>query len=421
MEDLKNKIEALLYAAGRAVSLNEIEKICKTTDENAINHALQDLKIDYDNRDSSLMLVNDNNNWKIVTKENYFGVVKKVVSETELPKSLMETLAVIAWKYPIKQCDLIKVRTNKAYDHLNELENLGYISRQKHGRTKLIKLTDKFFSYFDLPPDKLKQKFSDFNQIAAAIVDKEKEIESLKEEHKQQVEEAKTMQEQSEQKQLEEIQNQEKEIDLLDKQGNTVKLEQYAAEPEKEPEKNKIGLEVYESQAKDEKLEDKVIIEEREEDEEPDEVPESPEEPAKKELEIPDEESEDETEHDETSSKKTDSYEENPEPEKKYDNPEKGSQEEETKKEPEDEEPEEKKIEAEKQEEKEHIEKQEDKELAEDYQKKKSMEEDANKPEEKSRLEDEFKDIFEKKKEKKEESEEDLFEEEKDDSEEENP
>lgn len=252
MEDIKNKIEALLYAAGRAVSINEIKKICRIDDEEAIKKALQDLKIDYDNRDSSLMLVNDTDTWKIVTKESYFGVVKKLVTETELPKSLMETLAVIAWKYPIKQCDLIKVRTNKAYDHLNELERLGYISRQKHGRTKLIKLTDKFFSYFDLPPDKLKQKFSDFNQIAAAIANKEKDIESMKEDHKKQVEEAKIMQEQSEQEQKAEIEKQQKEIDLFDKSGNKVKLEQYDAELKKEP-----SLDVYESEIK-EKPEEKV-------------------------------------------------------------------------------------------------------------------------------------------------------------------
>ena len=58
-------------------------------------------------------------------------MVRKIVTETELTRSVMETLAVIAFKYPILQSDLIKLRTNKAYDHLVELEKSGYISRQK--------------------------------------------------------------------------------------------------------------------------------------------------------------------------------------------------------------------------------------------------------------------------------------------------
>ena len=74
---------------------------------------------------------------------------------------------------------------------LKELEEAGYISRQKHGRTKLIKLTDKFFEYFDLPRDKLKDQFKDFGSIAKAIESKEQEVEKVKEEQKKSAEEAK--------------------------------------------------------------------------------------------------------------------------------------------------------------------------------------------------------------------------------------
>ena len=83
-------------------------------------------------------------------------MVRKIVTETELTRSVMETLAVIAFKYPILQSDLIKLRTNKAYDHLVELEKSGYISRQKYC-TNLIKLTDKFFKYFDLTEENLRE------------------------------------------------------------------------------------------------------------------------------------------------------------------------------------------------------------------------------------------------------------------------
>lgn len=246
MEDLKNKIEALLFSTGKAMSYDEIKKIVRARDDGELRKALQDLEIDYNNRDSALMLTAFDNTWKIHTRDPYHPVVKKVVAETELSKSLMETLAVIAWKYPIKQSDLIATRTNKAYDHLAELEQLGYISRQKFGRTKIIKLTDRFFSYFDLPPEKVKERFADFGQIAQTIKEKEQQIKDMKLEHHQQVEAAKRSQEEHEQQEKAKLEQEEKEIDLLDKQGKPVKLEQYESGPEPENPANP-GLEVYDS------------------------------------------------------------------------------------------------------------------------------------------------------------------------------
>ena len=95
----------------------------------------------------------------------------------------METLAVIAWKYPVLQSEVTKIRTNKAYEHLRELEEMGYITREKKGRTRQIKLTQKFFDYFDIvEKEKLKEKFK-------GIADKQEEklANEIKEEAKEEM------------------------------------------------------------------------------------------------------------------------------------------------------------------------------------------------------------------------------------------
>ena len=147
---LKNKLEALLFSSGRKMSIDELSKLSNSKPEE-IQNILVELKKEYDEKNSSMMLANEGSSWKLTVREQYLSIVQKIVTETELSKTMMETLAVIAFKYPIKQSDLIKIRTNKAYDHLKGLEEMGYISRQKHGRTNLIKLTQKFFEYFNLP------------------------------------------------------------------------------------------------------------------------------------------------------------------------------------------------------------------------------------------------------------------------------
>ena len=283
MDDIKNKVEALLFSSGKALSHEEIKKLCRLREDEQLNKALQDLKVDYDNRDSSLILVNEGDRWKITTKENYFHVVKKVVTETELSKTLMETLAVIAWKYPIKQADLIKIRTNKAYDHLRELENIGYITRQKHGRTKLIKLTDKFFSYFDLPPDKLKEKFSDFSQIAKAISDKESEIEDMKKEHKKKdVEDKKIKKKEKQKETVETYESEETKQEPVEEPKED--SEEQKKQPSEEPPKE--GAEQKTTEEKPKEQEEKQTEEEKE--------PEKPQEPPKEKPKTTQEESMDE-------------------------------------------------------------------------------------------------------------------------------
>jgi hypothetical protein len=90
----------------------------------------------------------------------------------------METLAVIAWKYPILQSEVIKIRHNKAYEHMKQLKEMGFVVKEKSGRTFKIKLTDKFFNYFDLPTQDAKDAFKKVipEDIQKEIMEKEKEI-----------------------------------------------------------------------------------------------------------------------------------------------------------------------------------------------------------------------------------------------------
>ncbi|HLC50582.1 MAG TPA: SMC-Scp complex subunit ScpB [Candidatus Nanoarchaeia archaeon] len=187
---VKSRAEAVLFSSGHRMTLEEVSKLCRSRKEE-VQQALEELQGEYEAKQSSLMLVQEGEFWKFTIRDHFIPMVRKIVTETELTRSVMETLAVIAFKYPILQSDLIKLRTNKAYDHLVELEKSGYISRQKRGRTNLIKLTDKFFKYFDLTEDNLRDKFKDFASIATEIKGKEEDVKRIKEEQKKRAEDLK--------------------------------------------------------------------------------------------------------------------------------------------------------------------------------------------------------------------------------------
>ena len=234
--NVKSKVEAILFSVGHKIGLDDISKLCRSRKEDILA-ALNELRQEYEQKQSSLMLVEEGDSWKFTVRDHLIPVVRKIVTETELTKSVMETLAVVAFKYPILQSDLIKIRTNKAYDHLAELEKSGYITRQKHSRTNLIKLTEKFFRYFDLTEEKLKDQFKDFGSIARAIKEKEEEIERIKEEQRRKAEELKQQDEKIK-----------KEIEELDK----------------DDEEFEVPLEAYESKAEvSQQLNQKPIIQEK--------------------------------------------------------------------------------------------------------------------------------------------------------------
>ncbi len=148
--ELKHNIEALLFACGRKISIPELAELLGMSRTELIKEALEELKQEYNTRTTPLMIIDEGEEWKLTVREKYIDLVRKINPNTELTKSLMETLAVIAWKQPIMQSEVIGIRTNKAYDHIEELEKIGFLNKHKHGRTYLLKLTQKFFDYFDL-------------------------------------------------------------------------------------------------------------------------------------------------------------------------------------------------------------------------------------------------------------------------------
>lgn len=174
-EDIKTKIEALLFSSGRYVTVQELSKLLRTGDTESVASAARELMNEYNSKNTSLMIVEESDAWKITTREKFLPLVRKVVAKTELSKTLMETLAVIAYKAPVLQSEVISIRTNKAYDHIKELEKLGFIVTHRHGRSRMIKLSQKFFDYFDIDEAKLKKRLSKYKDVESEIKAKELE------------------------------------------------------------------------------------------------------------------------------------------------------------------------------------------------------------------------------------------------------
>ena len=164
---LKHKIESLLFSAARRLSIAEMMRLTRAKEEDILRF-LKEYKKELEEKGGSLSLEQDGEYWQLNVKEQYIPVIKKVVTQTEMPKTIVETLAVVAYKAPVLQSGIIKIRTNKAYKHLEWLEEQNFITREKKGRTKLIRLTPKFYDYFNLDPRQVKTAFKTVKSVEEA-------------------------------------------------------------------------------------------------------------------------------------------------------------------------------------------------------------------------------------------------------------
>lgn len=145
IENIK-KVEAALFVSGRYLTLSELVSL---SDVNPIllRKILSDLKDKYS--DSGIEITEQAGKWKMDVSSDYRDIVNRLATgESEFSNAEQETLAIIAYKQPMKQSVLIKIRGNKAYDHIKRFVELGLVNKKRIGHTAELTLSDSFHDYF---------------------------------------------------------------------------------------------------------------------------------------------------------------------------------------------------------------------------------------------------------------------------------
>ncbi|MDP3727912.1 MAG: SMC-Scp complex subunit ScpB [bacterium] len=161
MQDLKNKIEAVLFITARAMSIEEIAQFCNIGSIGTIKEAMKALRKDYETRVGSLEIIEEEGKYRLNIQKQYNYLSMKLLSAAELDAPTQATLALIAYKQPVKQAEIIKMRGNTAYDHIHSLKDMEFIVSEKSGRTRTLKLAPKFFEYFDVVQEALQKRLEE--------------------------------------------------------------------------------------------------------------------------------------------------------------------------------------------------------------------------------------------------------------------
>jgi len=152
------KIEAALFISGRWLTLKELVML---TDLNPllIRELMEKFVKKYEKRKGAIKIEKRDDMWKMDVLDKYTGIVNKLATgSSEFSEAEQETLAIIAYKQPVKQSVVIKIRGNKAYDHIKKFKDLNLINKKKSGHTYELGLSEEFHDYFHVTgEDKLEK------------------------------------------------------------------------------------------------------------------------------------------------------------------------------------------------------------------------------------------------------------------------
>ncbi len=143
-------LEAVFFVSGRFLNMQEIISL---TDLNPIiiTNLIGKLKDKYEKSDSAIEIIEKNGLWKMDVHHEFSHIINKLATgSAEFSKAEQETLAIIAFKQPIKQSVIIKIRGNKAYDHIKKFYDLNLIKKKKISHTHELSLSDEFYDYFNV-------------------------------------------------------------------------------------------------------------------------------------------------------------------------------------------------------------------------------------------------------------------------------
>ena len=144
----RKMIEASLFISGSTLSSLRLASL-SGSGKDEVDSILEELKREYAERRSAIAIDRSGSGWVMKVRRELARDLSKIAPR-EFDEPILRTLAVIAYRQPISQSDLVKVRGKVAYKHVKEFEERGLVESKPHGHTKILTTTKKFKDYFEV-------------------------------------------------------------------------------------------------------------------------------------------------------------------------------------------------------------------------------------------------------------------------------
>ena len=154
--EFDHAVECMLFCAGDPVPVAELARaLGMQIDE--VRRQLARMELSYNAEQRGIQLLVTEESAQLVSNRNYYSYVERLLQPEEkrsVSQSLLETLAVIAYRQPVTRADIESVRGVRCDYAVNQLLKTGLISeagrRDTLGHPMQYRTTDRFLRQFGI-------------------------------------------------------------------------------------------------------------------------------------------------------------------------------------------------------------------------------------------------------------------------------
>lgn len=185
-EKIKGILEAILFASGRVVTINELE-LSLEIEQKKILDILEEMQEEYQMQDRGIEIVKVNGGYTLASKKDYHEYIYTIIDKRVKPslsQAALEVLAIIAYNPKITRAEIETIRgvssdasIYRLLEH-NLIEEAGKLDLP--GRPISYKVTEEFLKRFGLNtledlPELPKFKMNENRQIVIEDILEEQE------------------------------------------------------------------------------------------------------------------------------------------------------------------------------------------------------------------------------------------------------
>ena len=201
LEKIQSIIESILFAAGRMVSIEEIELALEISRVD-LEKILEKMQEEYKEEKRGIELIKLNNGYQLCSKKENYEYIYQIIDKRNKPKlsnAALETLSIIAYNPKISRAEIEAIRGVSVDATIYKLLEYGLIEEAGKldlpGRPMSYKTTEEFLKMFgysslDELPELPRYKMDENHQIVIEELEENNEdVQEKDEEQKENVEE----------------------------------------------------------------------------------------------------------------------------------------------------------------------------------------------------------------------------------------
>lgn len=154
IDKIKQIIEAILFAAGREVKLNELVSALEINSEDIIS-IIENMKQELDDKQSGIEIIKINDGYQMCTRKEYYEYIYPVLDKRNKPNlsgAALESLAIIAYNPGVTRAEIEAIRGVSSDATIYKLLEYNLIEESGRldapGRPTTYKITNNFLKMF---------------------------------------------------------------------------------------------------------------------------------------------------------------------------------------------------------------------------------------------------------------------------------